>query len=212
MPLNWEDVIQDGDPYEVSDFRNAAYQLLTSQIIYENGHNQGVTYRLIDRYREPFKEAFNLLGLSLKFDSDYRYIAAIPTADKQPPMRLADALMLLVLRKAYHEQAIRGNLDAGHAALSIEELREIYRVETGRDLQADGPGAIKEALAPMKAFGVARITSTDSGSDQPFDITILPGITALVNERTLSRLADYSAAAQTAKRDAPSGEDAGGEQ
>lgn len=90
MPLNWEDVIRDGDPYEVSDFRNAAYQLLTSQIIYENGHNQGVAYRLIDRYRESFKEAFDLLGLSLKFDPDYRFIAAIPTAEKQPAMRLVD--------------------------------------------------------------------------------------------------------------------------
>lgn len=212
MPLNWEDVIRDGDPYEVSDFRNAAYQLLTSQIIYENGHNQGVAYRLIDRYRESFKEAFDLLGLSLKFDPDYRFIAAIPTAEKQPAMRLADALMLLVLRKAYHEQALRGNLEAGHAVLGIEELREIYRVETGRDLQADGPGAIKEALAPMKAFGVARTTLPDSGSDQPFDITILPGIRALVNEGTLARLADYAAGAPTAKRDAADEKNAGDEQ
>lgn len=212
MPLNWEDVIREGDPYEVSDFRNAAYQLLTSQIIYENAHGQGVTYRLIDRYREPFKEAFDLLGLSLKFDSDYRYIAAIPTADKQPTMRLADALMLLVLRKAYHEHAIRGNLDAGQAVLSIEELREIYRVETARELPGDGVGAIKEALAPMRSFGVARISQADSDSDQPFDITILPGITALVNEGTLARLADYAAAGAAVKRDAATGQEAGDEQ
>jgi hypothetical protein len=211
MPLNWEDVIREGDPYEVSDFRNAAYQLLTSQIIYENAHGQGVTYRLIDRYREPFKEAFDLLGLSLKFDSDYRYIAAIPTADKQPPMRLADALMLLVLRKAYHEQALRGNLDAGHAALSIEELREIYRVETSRELPSE-VGSLKEALAPMKSVGVARITQADSGSDQPFDITILPGITALVNEGTLARLVDYSAGVQACKRNSAEGQDAGDDQ
>lgn len=190
MPLNWDEVIRENDPYEASDFRNAAYQLLTSQIIYENGHNQGTTYRLIDRYREPFREAFDLMGLSLKFDSDYRYIAAIPTADKQPPMRLADALMLLVLRKAYHEQALRGSLDAGSAIVSIEELHEMHRVETGRELPSE-IGSLKEALAPMRAFGVAKITQTDSGAEQPFDISILPGIVALVSEGTLSRLADY---------------------
>ncbi|MDD5299426.1 MAG: DUF4194 domain-containing protein [Gallionella sp.] len=212
MPLNWEDVIREDDPYEVSDFRNAAYHLLTSQIIYESAHGQGITYRLIDRYRESFKEAFDLFGLSLKFDSDYRYIAAIPTANKQPPMRLADALILLVLRKAYHEQAIRGNLDMGHAVLSIEEMREIYRVETGRELPSE-VGNLKEALAPMKSFGVVRIMQADSGSDQPFDITILPGITALVNEGTLARLADYTVSStQAAKRDTADGQDMGDEQ
>jgi hypothetical protein len=101
---------------------------------------------------------------------------------------------------------------AGHAVLSIEELREIYRVETGRDLAGDGVGALKEALAPMKSFGVTRFTPTDSGADQPFDITILPGIRALVNEGTLGRLADYAAVAQTAKRDPANGQDAGDEQ
>lgn len=210
MPVSWEELIRQGDPYEVSDFRNAAYQLLTSQIIYEGGHGQGVSYRLIDRYREAFKEAFDLMGLSLKFESDYRFIAAIPTADKQPPMRLADALMLLVLRKAYHEQALRGNLDAGHAVLSIEELKEFYRVETGRELPGES-GALKEALAPMKSFGVARITQSDDSSDQPFDITIQPGITALVNEGTLHRLADYAASATTPKQERDIAQNAGEE-
>ena len=204
MPLNWEEVIRENDPYEISDFRNAAYQLLTSQIIYENAHGQGMSYRLIDRYREPFRETFDLMGLSLKFDSDYRYIAAIPTADKQPSMKLADALMLLVLRKAYHEQALRGNLDAGSAVLSIEELHEIYRVETTRELPTE-VGALKEGLAPMKAFGVIKITQADSGSDQPFDITILPGIVALVSEGTLSRLADYAASSPSAAKQVASG-------
>lgn len=204
MPSNWEEVIREGDPYEVSDFRNAAYQLLTSQIIYENAHGQGVSYRLIDRYREPFCEAFDLMGLSLKFDSDYRYIAAIPTADKQPSMKLEDALMLLVLRKAYHEQALRGNLDAGSAVLSIEELNEMYRAETARELPTK-VGELKELLAPMKSFGVIKVTQADSGSDQPFDISILPGIVALVSEGTLSRLAEYAATIPSAAKPEPSG-------
>ena len=210
MPLNWEDVIREDDPYEVSDFRNAAYQLLTSQIIYETAHGQGTSYRLIDRYREHFREAFELIGLSLKFDSDYRYIAAIPTADKQPPMKLADALMLLVLRKAYHEHALRGNLEAGAATLSIEELHEIYRGETARELPTE-VGALKDVLAPMKSFGVLKMPQADSSSEQPFDITILPGIVALVSEGTLSRLADYAASSPSAAKQDVAGAGNGGD-
>lgn len=191
MPFNWEDVIKKDDPYESSDFRNAAYQLLSCQVIYENAHGQGPSYRLIDRYRETFRDVFDLLGISLKFDPDYRYIAAIPTAEKQPPMRLLESLLLLVLRKAYHEHALRGNLDAGAAVLSIEELHELYRAETSRELPNE-VGALRETLVPMKMFGVLKITQTDSGSDQPFDISILPGICAVVSEATIGRLTDYT--------------------
>jgi hypothetical protein len=193
MPLNWEDFpIRKDDPYEPQDFRNAAYQLLSSQILYETTAGQGGSYRLIDRYRDAFREAFDLFGIALKFDSDYRYIAAIPSADKQLAMPKLDALLLLVLRKGYHEQAIQGNLDAGVAMLSIEELRELYRAETTRELPKE-VGELKDILGRMRAFGVTRLPHTEPGSEQPFDIAILPGITALVSEVALGRLTEYAA-------------------
>lgn len=193
MPLNWEDFpIRKDDPYVPQDFQNAAYQLLSSQILYETTSGQGAAYRLIDRYRDAFRDAFDLFGIALKFDSDYRYIAAIPNAEKQPAMPKSDALLLLVLRKGYHEQALQGNLDAGVAVLSIEELRELYRAETARELPKE-VGELKETLGRMRAFGVARIPPTESGSEQPFDIAILPGITALVSEMALGRLTEYAA-------------------
>lgn len=193
MPLNWEDFpIRKDDPYVPQDFRNAAYQLLSSQILYETTNGQGSAYRLIDRYRDAFREAFDLFGVALKFDSDYRYIAAIPNAEKQPAMPKSDALLLLVLRKGYHEQALQGNLDAGVAVLSIEELRELYRAETTRELPRE-VGELKEIMGRMRAFGVTRLPPTESGSEQPFDIAILPGITALVSEMALGRLTEYAA-------------------
>lgn len=197
MPLNWEDFpIRKDDPYEPQDFRNAAYQLLSSQILYETTTGQGASYRLIDRYRDAFREAFDLFGVALKFDSDYRYIAAIPNAEKQLAMPKSDALLLLVLRKGYHEQALQGNLDAGVAVLSIEELRELHRAETSRELPKE-VGDLKDILGRMRAFGVARLPPTESGSEQPFDIAILPGITALVSEVALGRLTEYAANTRT---------------
>ena len=193
MPLSWDDFpIRAEDPYRPQDFRNAAYQLLSCQIIYEANNGHGTSYRLIDRYRDAFREAFDLFGIALKFDSDYRYIAAIPHAEKQPVMPKTDALLLLVLRKGYHEQVLSGNLDAGVAVLSIEELRELYRTETGRELPRE-LGEIKELMGRMRALGVARLPQTEVGSEQPFDIAILPGITALVSEMALARLTDYVA-------------------
>ena len=83
MPHSWDEVIGQGDVYESSDFKAAAYQLISNQILYENNNAQATAYRLIDRYREAFRDAFDLLGISLKFDSAYRYIAAIPYLEKQ---------------------------------------------------------------------------------------------------------------------------------
>lgn len=192
MPLNWEEFpIRKDDPYEPQDFRNAAYQLLSSQILYETTAGQGASYRLIDRYRDAFREAFDLFGIALKFDSDYRYIAAIPNAEKQLAMSKSDALLLLVLRKGHHEQALQGNLDAGVAILSIEELRELYRAEAARELPKE-VGELKDILGRMRAFGVVRLPLAESGSDQPFDIAILPGIAALVSEVALGRLTEYA--------------------
>lgn len=190
MPNTWDEVIRQGDIYETSDFKAAAHQLVSNQIIYENNQAQATAYRLIDRYRDAFRDAFDLLGMSLQFDSAYRYIAAIPYVEKQKYLTTEDSLLLLVLRKGYHEQAIRGNLDAGSAVLSIEELQELYRVETARELPSE-VGALRNLLNRMKAFGVVKMPQTEPGSDQPFDVAILPGIAALVSEATLSRLTEY---------------------
>ena len=193
MPLNWDEFpIRKDDPYEPKDFQNAAYQLLSSQILYETTNGHGTSYRLIDRYRDAFREAFMLFGIELKFDPNFRYIAAIPTAEKQQPMSKADALLLLVLRKGHHEQALQGNLDAGVAVLTIEELRELYRAETTRELPKE-VGELKDILGRMRAFGVVRLPAAEPGSDQPFDIAILPGISALVSEVALGRLTEYAA-------------------
>lgn len=195
MPNTWDEVIRQGDVYESSDFKAAAYQLVSNQISYESNQAQATAYRLIDRYRDAFRDVFDLLGMSLKFDTTYRYIAAIPYVEKQKYLSTDDSLLLLVLRKGYHEQAIQGNLEAGSAVLSIEELQELYRVETSRDLPNE-VRALKDLLNRMKAFGVVKMPQTEPGSDQPFDVAILPGIAALVSEATLSRLTDYVSSAR----------------
>lgn len=203
MPREWSEIIGPADYYKPEDFKGAAYQLATSQILYESHKHQAFAYRLIDRYRDAFRETFDLLGMELKFDSTHRYVAALPYVDRQKNMSIADALLLLVLRKCYHMRAMQAGLENGLALLPIEELVEAYRSETGRELPAEA-GALRELLGRMKAFGVVRLPATEPGSDQPFDVAILPGIEAIVNERTLERLSIYTAAPRQA---APSEDD-----
>jgi hypothetical protein len=187
---DWKDVINPGDPYTADDFRNVALQLLSHQILYEQAKGHVFAYRLIMRYLGPFKEVFSLVGLSLVADAEYRFIAAVPDATKQSPMSREEARLLLVLRKAYHTHAIEGSLDEGRAVLTIEEFRELYRSETELELPAN-TGELRDFLARMKALGVLSLPEADEASGQPFDIAVLPGITALVSEGSLWRLNDY---------------------
>ena len=200
MPREWDDVIGPDAYYQPQDFKLAAYQLISNQILYESNNQQATAYRLIDRYRDAFRETFDLLGMSLKFDSTYRYIAVVPYVEKQRNMTTAEALLLLVLRKAYHVKALQGCLENGSAVMSIDEFLEFYRAESGRELPGE-VGALKEALNRMKGFGVAKMPATEPGSDQPFDVEVLPGVQAIISEATLSRLTDYVATQRTTTDD-----------
>ena len=193
MPREWNDIIGANDYYQQDDFKGAAYQLITSQILYESNKQQAFAYRLIERYRDAFRETFHLLGMELKFDSTYRFVAAIPYVEKQKNMSIADALLLLVLRKCYHLKAMQAELENGAAVMAIEDFLEVYRNETGRDLPAE-VGQLRELLGRMKAYGVVKMPPTEPGSDQPFDVAVLPGIEAIVNEKTLERLSVYTGA------------------
>lgn len=70
-----------------------------------------------------------------------------------------------------------------------------YRNETGRELPSE-VGLLKDLLGRMKAYGVVKTPPTEPGSDQPFDVAVLPGIEAIVNEKTLERLSIYTGASR----------------
>lgn len=201
MQPDWDELAKRDGTYEAAYFKNAAYHLMTSQVIYENVHGHGSTYRLITRYQDAFRAAFDLFGVSLIVDRNFHFIAAIPMADRQNPMRKSEALLLLVLRQAYHEHFLRGNVDQGIAAITIDELLQIHKDATGRELPSE-IGELREALAPMRACGAVRLQDSEGESLQPFDINILPGITALVSVASIGRLAEMMPG--TGKSDSPS--------
>ena len=194
MPRNWSALAERSDLYEEADFQSAAYELVCAQILYETDASQRRAYRLISDYRPEFKEAMALFGLNLVFDDALRFVAAIPERGRKVVLTLQESQLVLVLRKLYHEQATRGVLEEGGLAIvTIDELRAAFTAATGREL----PSTIRDLGAlidQMQRFGLAKQVRSED-SVQPFDIMILPGITALVNEAALMKLAGHYEAA-----------------
>lgn len=191
MPRNWERYAQEDEIYRSEhDYQSAAYQLVTEQVLYESDRRQRTAYHVINRHRSAFKEAMALLGLELFFNDDYRYCAAVPRDVRMTPLPVQDTLLILVMRMMFHDRAVRGELDMGRAIVSIEDLMATYKGKTGRELPSSA-GELREALDSLRRCGLARAIEAEEGSEQPFDIAILPAIAELVNEAAASRLAGF---------------------
>lgn len=194
MPRTWEKLANADELYNSeSEYQLAAYQLVTAQVLYEQDPSQRVAYHLIRRYPGEFKEAVSLLGMELIVNDDYRYCAAVPREARKVYLPLQDTLLILVLRQLFHERAMKGELEAGRALITIEELKAHYTQGTGRVL----PQAVvelREALDPLRRYGLARLVDTEPGDVQPFNIAIQPAIEELVNEAAVSKLGAYQVA------------------
>lgn len=191
MPKNWERCAQDDEIYRSErDYQSAAYQLVTEQVLYETDLRQRTAYHVINRHRGAFKEAVALLGLELFFNDDYRYCAAVPREVRMTPLSVQDTLLVLVMRLMFHDRAVRGELDMGRAIVSIEDLLTTYKGKTGRELPSRA-GELRAAIDGLRRCGLARAIDAEEGSEQPFDIAILPAIAELVNEAAASRLTGF---------------------
>lgn len=198
MPRSWEKLANADELYtSESDYQAAAYQLVTAQVLYEQDVSQRVSYHIIRRYPAEFKEAMALLGMELIVNDDYRYCAAVPREARKVLLPLQDTLLILVLRQLFHERAMKGELDSGRAMVTIEELQAHYTQGTGRSLPQTAID-LREALAPLRRYGLARLVDTEHGDSQPFHIAIQPAIEELVNEAAVSKLGAYQAARTSA--------------
>src|SRR5581483_4988403 len=196
MPRDWSNLAaaSRGEHLEV-DFKEAFYQLITAQILYESEKSQCTAYRLIDKYEDAFEEAAALAGLELRIDRAFRYCAVIPTLESQTTLTINDSYLLIVLRKAHHERTQRGESEGGCVSVDIDELQELFKLETGGRELPKRRFELNDIFRRMKRFGIAKTEDLDDDSEQPFNVTILPGIMTVVDEVLLSRLASYQALA-----------------
>lgn len=187
-PRIWERLADDQNIYTAEDFANALYQIITEQVLYHSNQNQRVAYNIIKDHLTVYKEAAAIAGCELYASPDYAFVAAVPRGQRKVMVSRADTLMILVLRKLYHERMRRGELEKGSAVVTIEELQATYKALTSFDLDASQT-ELRETIRRLKRFGMAKEQKVEEGDIQPFNIEILPGIAYLVNEATMQRLA-----------------------
>lgn len=188
MPVTWERVARRSTEFGESDYKQAMYQLVTEQVLYRHDRNQVTSYHAVRSAIAEMKDAVALLGMELYVNTEFEYVVAKPVDTRKRPLSLEHTLLILVLRKMYHESLTHGGIDQyGQAIITIEELMAHYRDVTGRDLPSQ-TGELKDLFERMKRFGIARPIPAAEGSVQPFDVAILPAVTYLVDETMINRL------------------------
>lgn len=194
MPRTWTTLAEKSNLYTENDFKQALYQLVCSQVLYEREHNHSVAYALIAQYQNDFREAADLMGLRLEHNEAYRYFYVVAYTVKQQMLDTQETLLALVLRRLYHDKASAGDIDAGEATVSIDELLSAFRASTQRELP-DTAGQLKELLSTMRRYGIAKIGKAPEGDHQPFTVVILPAIAEILSDSALGRLGAYQQAA-----------------
>lgn len=196
MAFNWEAQIQRADgEYVVTDFQQAAYQLVTEQVLYESNSAQRTSFRVIKAYEGAYREFAMLMGLLLDVSPANRYAAVVPVATRTTALTKLETLFLLSLRQVFHNRMMASDESGNHPIVSIPEVETACKAHFGHDLSATKP-QWNELLALAKRFGMARRADAEELSEQPFAFEILPAIEFLLSGATLARAgAEFQAVA-----------------
>lgn len=198
MARDWKPAPELATIYTEGDFQQAAYQLLTSQVLYAAERFQSNAYRIISAHRSQFIENFrSLLNVDVVFNDTHRYVMARPRGERRVALPLLQTLLILVLRKIYDERGRRGDLDKGEAEVGLVELMEAFKASTGRELPRSS-GDLAALIDEMRRFGIARRTTIASPDGQPWSVVIMPAVEQLIDESWAARLAAHQNAAHQA--------------
>ncbi|MDB5761839.1 MAG: hypothetical protein JWQ21_834 [Herminiimonas sp.] len=190
MPRNWSELADSSDgTYAVDDFKQALYQLVVGQCLYARFRRQAVSYRIVSTYRKEFKEAADLMGLTLVFKDEQDYCLVRQDVTKLAAMDIQETRFLLTLRKLYHMRGSVGDLNEHYeATVSIEEFETVFKELTKQDF-GKGGGDLRTMLKVARSRGLAMedIEGVSDGDPQPFAISILPAIADIFSEQAIDR-------------------------
>ncbi|MAA75919.1 MAG: hypothetical protein CMN28_14555 [Salinisphaeraceae bacterium] len=196
MPRTWDTLAHNpGNPYEVEDFKRAAYRLITEQALYEFIPKQRLSYRIVKEHKAAYTELCGLMGMELRVEANQGYCCARPVGERTTPLKLGTTLMALVLRRIYHHKMQAGEDQAGRVLVSLPDLAVAYRDATHRDLTLQR-NELDPLFDQMRRFGIARTTKADLNDGQPMAIEILPAIEFLIDETYLADLNGHAMQAQ----------------
>lgn len=178
------------------EFEATASRLVTEQVLYAADRGSKVAFSLVRDFEREFKRALEPLGYVVRVNSQLRYACAIPKHVKNSAASVDQTLLTLVLRKIFDEETRNGHHDEkGEVVCDLVELEVKYKQTTGRELATGGK--LNALLQWMRRWGIARVADDDGEqpgheSDQPYLVVICPGISDVLGESALARIAQFS--------------------
>jgi|CXWL01.1.fsa_nt_gi hypothetical protein len=192
------------------DFEQAAYRLVTEQVLYHSDKSSRTAYALIERYIRDFQQALNPLGLVVEVNRTLQYAYAKPLHARQGSAPVSLTLLALVLRAAY-DDAMRAGMwnDQREVLLDAVELDAKHEMLTGRKLPPKMELDI--LMRQLKRSGIAQWAeraTQDDGEESCIPIVLIrPGIVDILGEAALQQLGHWSQV-KTAQQMADEGEQA----
>lgn len=179
------------------EFEATASRLITEQVLYAADRGSKVAFSLIRDFEREFKKALEPLGYVVRVNTQLRYACAIPKHVKNSAASVDQTLLALVLRKLFDEETRNGHHDEnGEVVCDLVTLEVKYKQTTGRELASGGK--LTALMQWMRRWGIARISDEDGEqvgheSEQPYLVIIRPGISDVLGESALARIALFSA-------------------
>jgi hypothetical protein len=190
MTSIWERLAESSRMFIVDDYERAAYRLVTAQVLSVNDQTTRKDYHLVTEHLREFKQVLEPLGISLRHNTQFRYIVAQPRhVLNQNKASKTVTLMVLVLADIYHRVRFNGQEgDFGEAYVELPDLQEAYQGMTNHEFPKTGE--LRELIADLERWGVARKHDSEVDQTQPFSVMIHPAISDIVTKEWLGQLED----------------------
>lgn len=194
MYEQWNKYAENSGIFTPEEFEQAAYRLITEQVIYESDHGNKNCFRLIESFERPLGGVLEPLGVKLEINRRHRYAVALPIHSRQGSVSPKLTILALVLLKLYHLGAQRGGFtDTAEIECDLPQLQQIFLDVTGQELP--NKTDLDDALRTFRRWGIARKVdgeADDLTGQQPFTIMIRPAIYEVLGTVALERLACQS--------------------
>jgi Domain of unknown function (DUF4194) len=189
MPKSWDEISRKDELHDPIEFKNAMYQLITSQSLCVRNNDQAKAYQLISDYFEAFKEAVALMGLRLGINVRFGYCYVIEEDVKTKLLSIEETRFILMLRKMYDALSSRGEREiTGEVNLSIVEFETNYDETIGQKLNKVN---LKQMLSYTKKMGIAMAAENQDekvfNDAQPFYIKIMPFIVDSISTAAIEK-------------------------
>lgn len=188
MASIWERLAESSRMFTIDDFERAAYRVVAAQVLSVNEQATRKDYYLVAEHLREFKQVLEPLGISLRHNTQFRYIVAQTRhVLNQNKASKTVTLMVLVLADIYHRVRFNGQEgDFGEAYVELPDLQEAYQGMTGYEFPKTGE--LRELIAELERWGVARKHESDVDHTQPFSVMIHPAISDIVTKEWLGQL------------------------